>query len=162
MREMDTIIRKAQQEDIKAIQQVAKRSWHDTYQGLIPEQVQDQFLRMAYSDAYMVKRVEQTVCVVAEMDKQVVGFANASQKEDKADLHAIYLLPSAKGNGIGTRLLHALLEEMTGIKQLYVEVEKGNASGEQFYNAKGFTVVNEYEDELFGHKLQTKQLVLHC
>ena len=139
---------------------MAKESWHDTYKELIPEAVQNQFLGQAYSDEMMAKRIDHSLFLVAESDSDVIGYAAAFQKEDQADLSAIYLLPDAKGNGIGTQLLEGVLGELDGVKEIYLEVEKGNSSGETFYEAKGFTIVDEYEDDLFGHALLTKKMVL--
>ena len=157
---MKAIVRKAQKKDILAIQQVAKESWHETYRELIPAAIQDQFLKQAYSDEMMAKRIDHSLFLVAESDSNVIGYAAAFQKDGQADLSAIYLLPEAKGNGIGTQLLEGVLEALDGVKELYVEVEKGNNSGETFYEAKGFVLVDEYEDDLFGHALQTKKMVL--
>ncbi|MBZ5201866.1 GNAT family N-acetyltransferase [Planomicrobium chinense] len=157
---LKAVIRKAQKKDIQAIQHVAKESWHDTYKELIPEAIQDQFLEQAYSDEMMAKRIDHSLFLVAENDSDVIGYAAAFQKENEADLSAIYLLPDAKGNGVGTQLLEGVLEALDSVKELYVEVEKGNTSGETFYEAKGFAVVDEYEDDLFGHVLQTKKMVL--
>ncbi|UOQ48997.1 GNAT family N-acetyltransferase [Gracilibacillus caseinilyticus] len=153
-------IRKAVPDDITAIQKVASFSWHETYSGLIPEAIQDKFLANAYSDEFMRKRVEQTILMVAEINEEIVGFANAFTKGNIAELSAIYLYKEMQGKGIGTKLLTALLHELKTFSEIYVEVEKGNLVGELFYAAKGFTVVKEYEDVIYGHPLQTKRLVL--
>lgn len=47
---MTYIIREMKQEDIHAVQSVAKIAWHDTYEGIIPREIQDSFLDEAYSD----------------------------------------------------------------------------------------------------------------
>ena len=153
-------IRKAEQKDISAIQHVAEKSWHHTYKKLIPQKVQEQFIRNAYSDEMMQKRLERSILIVAEEEGEIIGFANGFTNSEKAELSAIYLLPEAQGRGIGTRLLDAVIAELEGYQELCVEVEKGNETGEKFYEARGFNFVKEYEDELFGHKLQTKQLIL--
>ncbi|UOQ84412.1 GNAT family N-acetyltransferase [Gracilibacillus salinarum] len=153
-------IRKAIPQDIAAIQKVASISWHETYDGLIPETIQDKFLDNAYSDVSMQRRVEQTILFVAEVNEEIMGFANAFTNENHAELGAIYLYKDMHGKGVGTKLLTAILKEIKTCSELYVEVEKGNTVGESFYTARGFTVVKEYEDVLYGHPLQTKQMVL--
>ncbi|WP_088006445.1 GNAT family N-acetyltransferase [Indiicoccus explosivorum] len=157
---MTVTIRKAEQEDIPGIQRTAKISWQNTYRALIPSHVQEQFIENAYSDEMMQKRLERSILIVAEEDGEIIGFANGFTNSEKAELAAIYLLPEVQGRGIGTRLLEAVVLNLDGYQELFVEVEKGNDRGEQFYEAKGFRFVREYEDELFGHKLRTKQLVL--
>lgn len=157
---MSIVIRKAEMKDIQAIQKIAKISWNQTYKNLIPEPIQNRFLEKAYSDDYMEKRIQQTILMVAEEKNKVVGFANVFTKDNVAELSAIYLFPEVEGKGIGTKLLKAIVDQLKGYKEIYVEVEKGNFSGEIFYDAKGFKIIKEFEDDFYGHKLQTKQLVL--
>jgi GNAT superfamily N-acetyltransferase len=154
------IIRKAAVKDLGTIQKIAKESWNDTYRGLIPEDIQERFLGEAYADELMPVRLERTLLLVAENDGKLVGFANASQKEGIGNLHAIYLLPVAKGRGIGSQLLESLFAELGPIREMHVEVEKGNKSGETFYTAKGFKMVAEFTENLYGHTLTTKKMVL--
>lgn len=154
------IIRKAAAADFESIQTIASKSWNDTYQGLIPEDIQSRFLSEAYSDEMMPVRLEKTLLLVAEKEGELVGFANASEKAGAAHLHAIYLLPEAKGSGIGTQLLEHLIAELAPVSEIYVEVEKGNKSGETFYAAKGFKEIRVFEEDLYGHTLTTRKMVL--
>ncbi|MBG9817698.1 GNAT family N-acetyltransferase [Bacillus safensis] len=158
---MNTIIRQANQKDIKRIREVAEITWNYTYKELIPEEIQDRFLKKAYSDEALEKRVEGSLFLVAQKGEEIVSFANFFYKDENAELAAIYLLPELQGLGIGTQLLNEgvfKLEKKT--KRLYVDVEKGNKSGENFYKSKGFRVVKEFEDNFLGHNLKTVQLVL--
>lgn len=154
------VTRKATTGDLKSIQTIASKSWNDTYQGLIPEDIQSRFLSEAYSDKMMPVRLEKTLLLVAEQGGELVGFANASGKEGAAYLHAIYLLPKAKGSGIGTQLLEHLIAELGPVHEIHVEVEKGNKSGETFYAAKGFKEIEVFEEDLYGHTLTTRKMVL--
>ena len=154
-------IRKAEIEDISSIQYIAKKSWNDTYKELIPVPIQEKFLKEAYSDEFMIKRVQQSLLMVAEDKVKLVGFANAFIKGNKGELSAIYLLPEVQRQGIGSQLLEAMITKLNDINEIYVEVEKGNLIGERFYEAKGFKLVREYEDDFYGHTLQTKRLILN-
>lgn len=40
---MDIIIRPMEEKDIPDVQYVAKKSWNNTYYGIIPEEVQNNF-----------------------------------------------------------------------------------------------------------------------
>ena len=75
---MTYVIREMKQEDIHAVQSVAKIAWHDTYEGIIPREIQDSFLDEAYSDEKMKYRLENTHLFVAEEEGEVIGFANFS------------------------------------------------------------------------------------
>lgn len=158
---MNVSIRQMQKEDIASVQEVAKISWHDTYEDLIPIDVQNRFLNSAYSNESMFNRLKHSHLFVAEVDEKIVGFANFSpvQKDGKIELGAIYLNPAYQGKGIGTSLLAKGIK-MDGVKKLIVNVEKENEKGMNFYHAKGFEFVSEHEEEFDGHLLKTVCLKL--
>ncbi|MFC4737146.1 GNAT family N-acetyltransferase [Bacillus daqingensis] len=155
-------VRPMTSDDIPSVQEVAVRSWKDTYEGIIPEASQERFLQAAYSTERMELRLERSRLFVAEEEGRVVGFISTTNvnEEGKAMLGAIYLLPEVQGNGIGTKLLDAAISALSELQELYVEVEKDNRSGKAFYDAKGFTFVREYDDPIDGHVLKTVEMVL--
>ncbi|WP_216827385.1 GNAT family N-acetyltransferase [Alkalihalobacterium elongatum] len=157
----ETVIRKATSEDIIELQKIAKETWHHTYEGLIPRDVQDQFIASAYSHENLEMRIIKSLFLVASVDNNVIGFANFFIKNTYANLGAIYIYPYAQGKGIGSNLLIRGIDELKNVPKIYVEVEAGNDVGETFYKAKGFQLVEEYDDEVYGHTLKTKRLVLN-
>lgn len=156
------VIRTMNNEDIAQVQDVAKKSWNSTYEGIIPLEIQEKFLKAAYNDERMKQRLERSFIFVAEVDGSIVGFANFSPVSDegKADLGAIYLYPEYQGKGIGSVLLKQGINELEGIKEIYINVEKDNKIGKNFYDAKGFEVVKEFDDTFEGHTLKTVRMVL--
>ncbi|MDM5188337.1 GNAT family N-acetyltransferase [Bacillus sp. DX4.1] len=160
---MTYVVRKMNAEDIAAVQEVAKLVWHDTYKGIIPQDIQDKFLGQAYSDEMMKRRLEQSHLLVAELEEKIVGFANFSlvKHQNEAELGAIYILPEQQGNGIGTTLLQRGLTVLEDVKKLYVYVEAANEKGKSFYEAKGFAIVEQFEEDFEGHMMQTIRMVLH-
>lgn len=158
---MDIVIRQMDEGDIHLVQEIAKLSWHDTYRGIIPLDIQDQFLAMAYSNESLKRTLHSSYIYLAEMAEGVVGFANFSprRKDGSTELGAIYLLPEYQGQGIGTALL------MHGINQLeaeavYIFVEKNNQTGLTFYKARGFKKLAEFNDSLFDHEVETIKMGL--
>lgn len=159
---LEFTIRRMEIRDIKTVQEVAKISWHATYAGIIPLAVQDQFLKVAYSNLMMERRLSHSLIWVAEADGKLVGFAHFSPvKDGECELSAIYLLPDYQGNGIGSALLKIGLKELEGIEKLYINVEKENRIGKTFYEAKGFHVVEEFDEDFEGHLLKTVKMVLN-
>jgi ribosomal protein S18 acetylase RimI-like enzyme len=148
--------------DIQEVQQIAKRSWNDTYEGMIPLEIQERFLESAYNDEMMQRRLESSFIYVSESDGRIVGFANFSPvKEDGiTELLAIYLIPEYQGKGIGTALLNEGIKNIEGIRKVFVNVEKENNIGAAFYQAKGFKVVSEFDDKFEGYTLKTVRMVL--
>ncbi|RHW43268.1 GNAT family N-acetyltransferase [Neobacillus notoginsengisoli] len=159
---MKFIIRKMKPEDTKQVQQVAKTSWNATYEGIIPQNIQERFLKSAYNDEMMERRLEHSLMLVAEEDGKIVGFANFSKVREggKVELAAIYLYPEFQGKGIGTALLNEGIARLEGIEELYINVERDNVIGKTFYEAKGFETVEEFDDDFDGHILKTIRMVL--
>ncbi|WP_404332271.1 GNAT family N-acetyltransferase [Mesobacillus maritimus] len=159
---MSFVIRKMIKEDIKQVQYVAKRSWNDTYEGIIPFDIQENFLEYAYNDEMLKKRLEGSFLFVAVVENTIVGFANFSpvKKEGEVELGAIYLHPNHQGKGIGSALLQEGIVNVEGVRKVYINVEKENEIGKTFYEAKGFETVEEFDDEFDGHILKTVRMVL--
>ncbi|MFC3041501.1 GNAT family N-acetyltransferase [Virgibacillus xinjiangensis] len=159
---MEFVIRRAGKKDIKHIQQVAVTSWNATYKGIIPLEIQKKFLQNAYSAKTMKKRLKHTHLFVAEADDRIVGFANFSDVKERGrvELGAIYLYPHYQGKGIGSALLQEGIDQLGGVEEVYLNVEKQNEIGKNFYHAKGFEQVSEFQDTFDGHILNTLQMVL--
>lgn len=160
---MTYVVREMNARDIAAVQEVAKVAWHDTYKGIIPEEVQITFLKQAYSDEMMKRRLEHSHLFVAEVEDQIVGFANFSpiKYQNEAELGAIYLLPEHQGKGIGTALLQRGITLLEGVRKIYIHVEAVNEKGKRFYEAKGFAPLEKFEEDFEGHMMQTVRMVLH-
>lgn len=159
---MGVNIRKANTEDVKAIQEIAHQSWHATYEDIIPRKVQDDFLNTFYSEETLSNRISATPFAVAEETDQVIGFANFIELDKgKSELAAFYLLPNRTKKGVGTKLL----EEGTSLFHIplpmYVNVEKANTDAIEFYKARGFVVLETFTEDFYGHDLETVRLFLN-
>ncbi|MCP8969351.1 GNAT family N-acetyltransferase [Ectobacillus ponti] len=154
-------IRNAVDTDIAQVQYVAKASWHDTYEGIIPMEIQEAFLRYAYSDDIMKQRMQTSCLLVAERGEHIVGFINLSSPDEQkqVELFALYLLPGQQRKGIGKALLLAAIQRMDA-SSLYVNVETDNLKGRSFYEKQGFKVVDVFDDDFDGHILKTTRMVL--
>lgn len=155
-------IREMREADIGDVQHVATASWHTTYEGIIPQGIQDRFLDAAYSEQMMRIRRKQSLILVAEVGGEIVGYANYTPVNEAgmSELAAIYLLESAQGNGIGSAFLTAGIERLPGVKEIQVNVEKRNTIGMNFYEAKGFQTIDEFDDDFDGHILETLRMTL--
>ncbi|SDN65739.1 GNAT family N-acetyltransferase [Alkalicoccus daliensis] len=160
---MPYILREMKESDIPAVQKVAKTTWNATYEGLIPQETQEKFIRLAYSDDRMLLRLERSLLLVAEADEEVVGFVNLSfpNDEGKVKLGAIYIYPEFQGAGIGSALLEKGITQLEKAKEIYVDVEQGNVNGIKFYKARGFQTIREFDDEIGGYKLKTVEMILN-
>jgi ribosomal protein S18 acetylase RimI-like enzyme len=159
---MEFTIRKMQKNDIQQVQQVAKKSWNTTYKGIIPLAIQENFLSSAYNDDMMQKRLKVSFLYVSEVEGKIIGFANFSPVKEggEAELGAIYLYPEYQRKGIGTALLQEGINNLKDVKKVFINVEKDNTIGTKFYEAKGFGVVSEFDDNLNGHITKMLRMVL--
>ncbi|NJP39172.1 GNAT family N-acetyltransferase [Alkalicoccus luteus] len=153
--------RRAVKEDINDIQDIAVQSWHDTYEGLIPREIQDAFLNKAYSYERMEERLEKNNVFVCEKSGHVIGFTSFFHESDtSAEVSAIYVLPGAQREGVGSSLMKHIWAHMQNVEELYVDVEAGNEKAENFYAMLGFTVMQEFDEVFEGHTMRTKRLRL--
>ncbi|HBV23748.1 MAG TPA: GNAT family N-acetyltransferase [Jeotgalicoccus sp.] len=148
--------------DIEQVQAVAKESWHATYEGIIPREIQQNFLNGAYSDEMMERRMKHSLMLVAEAENTIAGFTNFTpvNQQGQTELSAIYLLSEYQGEGIGSALLKTGIEKLENLKEIQLDVEKENIIGTAFYKAKGFKIVDEYDDDFDGHILKTVRMEL--
>ena len=159
---VDFKVRNMKPKDIKQVQDIAQTSWHATYEGIIPREVQDKFLKMAYNDDMIKRRLKQSIMFVVEVEDKIVGFANYTpvNQDGRTELTAIYLYPDYQGKGIGTALLEEGIQRLNGVQEIHLNVEKNNRIGMNFYEAKGFREVSEFDDDFDGHILKTVRMVL--
>ncbi|QUR94471.1 GNAT family N-acetyltransferase [Macrococcoides canis] len=159
---MNYKIRNMTEDDISKIQHIAKLSWHDTYEGIIPRHIQENFLDIAYSTSMLEKRLAMTHMYVAEYSGKVTGFANFSKPDDQhiSELTAIYILPDYQRLGIGLALLEYGISTLEQIRNIDVIVEKANFKGYNFYKKLGFEVLDEFEEDFDGHMLKSIKMRL--
>lgn len=140
---------------IEELKQFMQICWNDTYKGILAQDFIDQFLEKAYSTERLIIRAKLPFYLMLDNEK-IVGMANFSKVNEVGEttLLAIYVHPNYKGQGIGSRLLN---EGMIQLKPTVInlDVEKENYEAIQFYENKNFVKVEEYEEELFGHTLNT-------
>jgi len=110
----------------------------------------------------MLSRYKNSIILVAKHDGIVVGFANFSivSNDGKSELAAIYLLSQYQSKGVGSSFLQEGISILDGVKEVFINVEKENNLGRNFYGAKGFTIFNEFDDNFDGHILKTVRMAL--
>ncbi len=161
-------VRRATPADCQGIIAVATAAWKATYQGILPEEVQAKALSQWYSEAALTRQIANPAnafFVATEPEGQAVGFAMISARKElgEAELWRFYVLPEYQGRGLGRRLLSACVEalrEQVSVNRVYAQVEKENQIGRRAYEGLGFTLVREYEDDMFGHISMAVELAL--
>lgn len=85
---------------------------------------------------------EDTVCLCAASGQRVLGYALLYTVLDEGELMNIAVDETCRGQGIGRKLLNAVLAQgaSRGISHFYLEVRAGNLPAQKLYQSAGFAV----------------------
>ncbi|MEP9409575.1 GNAT family N-acetyltransferase [Peribacillus frigoritolerans] len=138
-------IRKAIEEDIKAVARVYVDGWRTTYRGLVPDDYLDE---LSYEDAekrlidFLNNENESFIYVAINDTGKIIGFASGKSIDETnfdGELYSLYLLQECRGLGVGRQLVSAISKHFKekGIYSMMVWVMKQNKSGLGFYERMG-------------------------
>jgi GNAT superfamily N-acetyltransferase len=152
-------VRPATLRDAPAMGRVHVRAWQAAYRGQMPDDYLDGLRpedRAAYWEGALRRTDLQGALLVAERDREVVGFAvvgPAREPEGAGELYAINLDPDHWGTGAGRALLEAAQAELArgGFDETVLWVLTGNARARRFYEVAGWVADgSSRSDEVFG------------
>ncbi len=143
-------VRWAKPEDARAIGAVHIASWRAAYRGLMPDAVLDGLTiegRERDWRGWLAAGGDRELTLVAEIDGEIVGFCTLevpSTEPDEADevagIPALYLDPSAFGQGAGVALIDAALAAARerGCSEAILWMLEGNDRAGRFYDRQGW------------------------
>jgi diamine N-acetyltransferase len=165
-------IRRARPEDAELLSEIGARGF---YQSFAAENTPDNMAAYLGSSFYPEKQAEElaqpgATFLIMENESDPIGFAHL--REDSAptcitgqrpvELSRIYVLDGWKGQGIGSRLMQACIDEALnrGADVLWLGVWEHNPRAIEFYKRWGFTVVGSHPF-LLGDEAQV-DFVMQC
>ena len=128
-------VRPATVEDALAVETVRVATWQAAYRGLLPDALLDGLVVDADRRAAAIAEGTSTTLLAVDVDGPVGMAACGPSRDDDLDgleLYALYVLPRAWQEGVGT----ALLAACGAVRSLWVL--EGNARGRAFYARHGF------------------------
>ena len=138
-------ILKAGPKDLEEIAVLARRIWRAHYPGIItPEQIEYMLAGMFDLERMRRQLKEGVVYDRLLMDGQCIGFSahgplsgNGEYKLDK-----LYLLDTFRRRGLGSAMIHHLLEQAqaTGAEAVVLNVNKRNRQAIEAYRRNGFRI----------------------
>jgi len=143
------IIREARLEDAAGIAKVYVDGWRTTYPGIVSDEYLANMSYEKYTDHWSrILSISDGFLYVAEDEPgNVVGFIWGGPEHNgdsiyKGELHAIYILKSHQGLGLGRSLTRVLAEKLleVGIDTMIVWVLAANSS-KHFYESLGAKLV---------------------
>lgn len=134
--------------DIPLIQEIAHKTWPNTYGSILSDEQLEYMLDLMYSDESLLQQLKTKPLFFLAYENDIcLGFIsceNNYQNKKVTRLHKIYILPEAQGKGVG----NALIEKVVGLAKenqsetISLNVNKFNKAV-SFYKKMGFEVVEE-------------------
>lgn len=137
-------IREATTDDIDSIRQVARDSLMESYSHALDESVIDESVDEWYGETLADEFArDDAVYLVADDDGTVVGFSQSylrGKEGTTGEINWLHVSPSARGEGLGARLLTRTEEELVdrGATRLTGKVLTVNKGGAEFYEGHGY------------------------
>lgn len=154
------IIRNIKKEDIPTVVNIQINGWRTAYKGIIDSE----FLNLMNAEEIIEKcerDYNQNGFIVAEQNGKVVAFCRYIDSnrfttnviDIDCELLAMYVEPSLRNNGIGTKLFQYVINEFKNKskKQMILWCLKDNESSKNFYEEMGGRIVKEKVIEI-GNK----------
>jgi GNAT superfamily N-acetyltransferase len=137
------VLRRARQEDARALAVVHTRCWQAAYRELLPAEFLAGLSISDWTERWHTRLHDQPQgTTVAELGGELVGFASVgpSRDEDLAptrwiELNRMYLLPSGWGTGLAGRLL---LTAVRSDRSSFLWVFQANLRAQGFYRKAGY------------------------
>jgi ribosomal protein S18 acetylase RimI-like enzyme len=137
----------AGEKDISTIQALAREIWIDHYPAIIGQEQVDYMLNRMYAADAMLKQMQsgQTFFLVIG-DEIPMGFAAVEhQAPGQYFLNKCYIKTDRQRSGVGSYVIHAILEKYTDCRELRLQVNRQNYKAINFYFKMGF-VIEELAD----------------
>lgn len=139
------LLRRAKEEDIEIISDLAERIWPQTYSSYISKEQLRYMLDLMYNKGELLGQLQKGhVFLIASEEGKDVGFAGFSliDPENVAyKLHKLYVLPEMHGKSIGKILINEVVSQASrkGGKTLQLNVNRNNKA-KDFYVKVGFKI----------------------
>ncbi len=142
-------LRPATLDDVTLIQDLANESWKDTYGKILSKEQLEYMLDLMYSTQNIVKQMNQETYhyhIIQNQQLDPVGFIGfeTNYEDNTTKLHRLYLIPSAKGLGLGKTTMNQLKiwTKVYNNNRIILTVNKNNTAKEM-YEKQGFKVYHE-------------------
>ncbi|MHC3438900.1 N-acetyltransferase family protein [Natrialbaceae archaeon A-gly3] len=154
--------RDATRGDAEAIGRIARASWETDYPEILSrETATDEAVEEWYGREAIERELETpgTVALVAEDERgEVVGFSHAVVTDGEATILRVYVHPEARGEGVGTELLEATIEDASSraADRVRAMVLTANEPGNAFYRSAGFEPAETGETVIGGDRYEER------
>ncbi len=152
----EIVISRATEDDAKAIPQIQKDGWLSTYVNDELGITEANILSKDFDSEEKVSRwteainKPETATFVAKEGSAPIGFCFVKKGESYNQLGALYVLSTARGRGVGTKLTEQALAYLGDEKPIHLEVVSYNDNAISFYEGFGFERTEQIEKPTSG------------
>ena len=150
MDDVDFLIRRAVPRDAEETRRVLVETWHDTYDPLLGSEKVAEITGRWHAVEVLTQQIglPNALFLVSGHPGRLTGHAFARMPQPGVlFLSRLYVLPVWQRQGLGTRMLEAVVEQHPGAAWMRLNVEAENKKGVAFYRRHGFTVAGERTEE---------------
>ena len=143
-------------QDVQAIKELLRETWHDTYASLLPKTAIEEITSEWHAPALLAEQIRSSdiYFATAREGATVVGVITARQHEDAIVVARLYVRPQRQRRGIGRALLESSYQAFSGAERVRLTVEADNRKGFAFYAKQGFLEVARNSEEIAGARLE--------
>lgn len=163
-------IKKCTLNELSSLQEICRRTFAETYGSQNTAENMKKYMDSAYSDEVLSEELSSpdSVTYIAYENSSPIGYMKLNRKGEQTEsgyknsleLQRIYIIPEAKGHGVGSRFIE--LAEKTakrlGLEYVWLGVWEKNSAAITFYEDKGFKRFSEHTFVL-GDERQTDFLM---
>ena len=157
-------LRAATATDVDAIREVARESLLASYDHAVEEALLAEAVDEWYDPEDLVADIadEHTVCPVAVVGDDVVGFAESyvvGRRERVGEIDWLHVHPDHRESGIGSALLERVEAELSDadVDRIEARVLVANEAGTAFYEGEGYELVGERSVEIGGETFDERE-----
>ena len=124
----------------------------------LSEMLQDEFSYIDLSEKTIGEKLsdDNFFLIKCHQKNIILGFAEAQFFENTARMNSVFVEEAFRGQGIATKLLHALFHECKRrrIHKMFLLVKERNFAAKELYIKNGFEYVRSHNKEIDGSKVE--------
>ena len=137
-------IKPVEPHQLGVVADLAKRIWPICYASILTPAQIDNMLEQIYTIENLQSEMRSGHrFFAATLNDQPAGYASAYQEGDVLWLKKLYVLPDIQGQGIGKKLVGALIGVFPSSKEIRLLVNRDNLSAQHFYTKQNFVKIDE-------------------
>lgn len=146
---MEITTKQATFSDVPLLASLADEIWHQHFTPIIGKDQVDYMLDWFQDQEAMTEQMQNGMIYhLAYVDGEASGYCACRREEDRLFLSKLYVRQSCRGQGIGRALFDAACSHGSGLKAVYLTVNKHNSNTIAIYKKMGFQVIDSVVSDI--------------